>query len=178
MAGQIVRTWRVGAWKKSTYSNKWLLIPHSYHHLSLGVPFPPPRHLFQQYKEPFPKTTLTWALWKSWKQCETVVLPCRILQSPRVADCVCMKQRSFCSDGAEGKYPQIYCRMMKPELQRAPLACLTRMHSEGGWERTRVLDTDLKLSCKQVVFLTWTLLINCLKNSRGKRGPGFSISLW
>ena len=73
---------------------------------------------------------------------------------------------------------QIYCRVMKTELQRVPLACLTHMHCGGGWELTRVLDTDLKLSCKQVAFFYMNSADKLLKELLRKKGPKISNLLF
>lgn len=143
-----------------------------------GSLFPSSQTLISIVRRALPKKTLAYAPWKSWKQCETVVLPCRILQSPRLAGCVCTKQRSFYSDGAEVKCPrvnaaldQIACRMMRPELP------LPDPYPFCGWwgadESSRYRSEAGLQTCS---FFIWALLVNCLKNSQEKRGLKCLIS--
>lgn len=122
-----------------------------------GNPFPSSQTFISTAWRAFPKKTLVYRFWEFWRQCAfAVVLSCRILQSSRVAECVCTKQRSFYSDRAEVKCPRvcadldkIYCKVMKPEL----LTCLIHIHSKGGQELMRALGTDRKPSYKPVAFL-------------------------
>lgn len=79
---------------------------------------------------------------------------------PRVAGCVCMKQRNFSSNWAALKSPhawaelkQIYSNAMELELPPAPGSHLPCVHPGDGPELTRVAGAEGKLSCKQVAVL-------------------------